>query len=168
MENKTVWRLVIEQFISVLCEKNTLKNCTKCDISIRVILYTLIFFTKQRSETSLEEQGYIAMSNVIKIENVGIFYPFPVVAVRWLLCKRSLTYHVSILGYAYALHFSASDRLPWNFNPLWLFTSKHNCLDSVKGLIYLSGKKHAIIYFYKHLTTIFLEYENVLRFFYND
>lgn len=32
-------------------------------------------------EMPLAERGYIAMNNTIKVKDVGIFYPFPVVAV---------------------------------------------------------------------------------------
>lgn len=135
------------QFISDLCGKSASGNhytrwrCTNNSSSPRAS-----FFTEQRSETrkmTLAERRYITLNNAIKIEDVEIFYPFPVVAVGWLLCKRSPTYRVSVLGYAYALHFPAPDRPSRNFNPLRSFTSRHaehNCPDMAGYPIHLSGK----------------------------
>lgn len=134
------------------------------------------FFTEQRSETlvgwSSRKEGISRWSNTIKIENVGIFYPFPVVAVGWLLCKRSPTYRVSVLGYAYALHFPAPDRPSRNFNPLRSFTSRHaehNCPDMAGS--YTSFRKSIMPWFISASFLIFiailLEYENIFARDYN-
>lgn len=64
------------------------------------------------------------MNNAIKIRDVGDLLPLS-------RCRGGMTFmqtiagYVSVLGYAYALHFSILDGPSKNFNPLQLFTPKH-------------------------------------------
>lgn len=95
-------------------EKMRQKIITKDDdVPIQSFVPSCIF-TEQRSETRrtfLVEQGYITMNNAIKIENVGIFYPFP-------HCRGGMIFMQTIADvprqrsriYAYALHFSVPDK----------------------------------------------------------